>query len=298
MNFFDPAKNKRIAIVSPIIAALIAGTYYIAMKMDFDADIGHFARGSVPFIICVVLSVISGAVAVLSYYSAKKYDLERSDNVPPTYVFGAVLASILSFAVLFFGLRDMKLTVLSAGGTFTSLSADNKLEFVSLLLSPTIAGAYILTLVKQTRNTWSHTLFCIFAALCMNVYLFACYFDFSLPLNSPVRNYITVMDSAMLLFFLSEAKLSFVNEKNRVSYAFSYFASFLCSTITLGISLGMFLSRLLSPVVNDPQPNLLKCAMYFAVSVTALARLNSLGAKEKTAPDTENESEVASENAN
>lgn len=37
MNFFDPAKNKRIAIVSPIIAALIAGTYYIAMKMDFDA---------------------------------------------------------------------------------------------------------------------------------------------------------------------------------------------------------------------------------------------------------------------
>ena len=107
MNFFDPAKNKRIAIVSPIIAALIAGTYYIAMKMDFDADIGHFARGSVPFIICVVLSVISGAVAVLSYYSAKKYDLERSDNVPPTYVFGAVLASILSFAVLFFGLRDM-----------------------------------------------------------------------------------------------------------------------------------------------------------------------------------------------
>ena len=61
MNFFNPAKNKRIAIVSPIIAALIAGTYYIAMKMDFDADIGHFARGSVPFIICVVLSVISGA---------------------------------------------------------------------------------------------------------------------------------------------------------------------------------------------------------------------------------------------
>lgn len=140
MNFFDPVKNKRIAVFSPIIAALIAGTYYIAMKIDFDADIGHFARGSVPFIICVVLSVLSGAAAVLSYYSAKKYDLDRSDSVSPTYVFGAVLASILSFAVLFFGLRDMKLTVLSATGTFTSLSVDNKLEFVSLLLSPTIAG--------------------------------------------------------------------------------------------------------------------------------------------------------------
>ena len=86
MNFFDPAKNKRIAIVSPIIAALIAGTYYIAMKMDFDADIGHFARGSVPFIICVVLSVISGAVAVLSYYSAKKYDLETTS---PRHMFSA-----------------------------------------------------------------------------------------------------------------------------------------------------------------------------------------------------------------
>ena len=104
MNFFDPAKNKRIAIVSPIIAALIAGTYYIAMKSDFDADIGHFARGSVPFIICVVLSVLSGAVAVLSYYSAKKYDLERSDNVPPTYVFGEK-----------YGLRDSSLTALLIG---------------------------------------------------------------------------------------------------------------------------------------------------------------------------------------
>lgn len=289
MNFFDPAKNKRISTVSPIIAALIAGTYYIAMKLNFDADIGHFARGSVPFIICVVLSVLSGAVAVLTYYSAKKYDLERNDSVQPVYVFGAVLASILSVAILIFGLRDMKLTVLSAGGTFTSLSADNKLEFVSLLLSPMIAAAYILTLVKQTRNTWPHTLCCIFAALCLNVYLFACYFDFSLPLNSPVRNYITVMDSSILLFFLSEAKLSFVNEKNRVSYAFSYFASFLCSTVTLGISLGMFLSRLLNPIANDPQPNMLVCAMFFAVSVTALARLNSLEAREKVKEEPESE---------
>ena len=78
-----------------------------------------------------------------------------------------------------------------------------------------------------------------------------------------------------------------MNEKNRVSYAFSYFASFLCSTITLGISLGMFLSRLLNPIINDPQPNLLKCAMYFAVSVTALARLNSLEGREKVAETTE-----------
>lgn len=289
MNFFDPVKNKRIATVSPIIAALIAGTYYIAMKLNFDADIGHFARGSVPFIICVVLSVLSGVVAVLTYYSAKKYDLERNDSVQPVYVFGAVLASILSVAILIFGLRDMKLTVLSATGTFTSLSADNKLEFVSLLLSPMIAVAYILTLVKKTRNTWAHTLFCIFAALCLNVYLFACYFDFSLPLNSPIRNFVTVMDSSILLFFLSEAKLSFVNEQNRVSYAFSYFASLLCSTVTLGISLGMFLSRLLNPITNDPQPNLLVCAMYFAVSVTAFARLNSLEARERVKEKPESE---------
>ena len=102
----------------------------------------------------------------------------------------------------------------------------------------------------------------------------------------------------MLLFFLSEAKLSFVNEKNRVSYAFSYFASFLCSTITLGISLGMFLSRLLNPIINDPQPNLLKCAMYFAVSVTALARLNSLEGREKPANASTEEPEPAAEENN
>lgn len=72
----------------------------------------------------------------MSYYSAKKYDLDRSDSVSPTYVFGAVLASILSFAVLFFGLRDMKLTVLSAGGTFTSLSVDNKAGVLSRCCCP------------------------------------------------------------------------------------------------------------------------------------------------------------------
>lgn len=102
MNFFDPVKNKRIAVFSPIIAALIAGTYYIAMKIDFDADIGHFARGSVPFIICVVLSVLSGAAAVLSYYSAKKYDLDRSDFRIPDICFrsGACFHSFVCGSLL------------------------------------------------------------------------------------------------------------------------------------------------------------------------------------------------------
>lgn len=283
MNFFDPAKNKLLRIICPVLALIIGVSYFAAMKLDFDEDIGHFASGSVPFIVSIVFTVIAAVLSAASYFSAKKYDIVEDEGLSFIYVFGAVFASALSVTVLFTGLSDMRLTAIGSYGTFSVsvLSTQNKFELVSLILSPALAVSYILSLFDKTRKSWVRTLFCILSSLCMIFYLFSSYFDFSLPLNSPVKNYLIVLYSSSLLFLLSEARLSFKAAENRASYAFTCFSSLLSSSAALGISLGMLAHRVFNPLINDPNPSVLQCAMFFAVSLTAFARLCSLHEREK-----------------
>ncbi len=282
MNFFDPSKNKILRIICPLLALVICVSYCAAMKLDFDENIGHFASHSVPFAVCVIFTVISALLAALSYFPSKNYDIVSDDDYSLVYVFGAVFASALSVSVLFTGLNDMRLT--SMGGVFSlsGLSTQAKLEFCSIILSPTVAVSYILSLFSKTKKTRVRTLFCTLSALCIVFYLFSCYFDFSLPLNSPVRNYIIVLYSCSMLFVLSEARLSFAKDENRASYALSCFSSLLSSSVALGISAGMLAHRVFSPLINDPNPSVTQCAMFFAISLTALARLWSIKECEKS----------------
>lgn len=291
MNFLTPAKCKRLPIIYIVFAALTAVTYFFAMKNDFDADIGHFAIGSVPFYICASVTALSALAAVISSYSSKKYAYASIPENGAVYYFGACLSAILALVIFVIGLGDMRLTVISSGASVSSLPAKSKFELFELILTPFIAISYILSLFEKTKVSGIRAALTVLAAVSLNLSLFACYFDFSIPLNSPVRNYITIIDSSLLLFLLSEARLSFPAEERRASYSFSVFASALSASITLGISAGMILHRLICPMVEDPNPDLYSCALYFAISLTAAARLFSLTrcAADKPAEDKSNE---------
>lgn len=276
MNFLTPAKEKRLPIIFVILAAVTAVTYFFAMKNDFDADIGHFSLGSIPFYICAAATAVSALAAVASAYSSKKFVCSSTPENGAVYYFGACLAAVISLVLFAVGLRDMRLTVLSGGAAVSSLSVKSKFELAELILTPFIALSYLLSLIGRTKVSGIRSAVTVLAALSLNLSLFACYFDFSLPLNSPVRNYTTIIDSSVLLFLLSEARLSFPAEEKRASYSFSVLASALASSVTLGISAGMLLHRLICPISGDPNPDLYRCALYFAISLTAAARLFSL----------------------
>ncbi|MGN1410327.1 MAG: hypothetical protein ACI4XJ_09140 [Eubacteriales bacterium] len=285
MNFLTPAKCKRLPIIYIVFAALTAVTYFFAMKNDFDADIGHFAFGSVPFYICASVTALSALAAVISSYSSKKYVYASIPENGAVYYFGACLSAILALVIFVIGLGDMRLTVLSGGASFSSLPAKLKFELFELILTPFIAVSYILSLFEKTKVSKIRAALTVLAAVSLNLSLFSCYFDFSIPLNSPVRNYITIMDSSILLFLLSEARLSFPAEEKRASYSFSVFASGVSASVTLGISAGMILLRLICPIADDPNPDLYRCALYFAISLTAEARLFSLTGCAKDKPN-------------
>lgn len=289
MNFFDPEKNRFIRAVFPFCAAVGAASFYMAMRNDFEADIAHFARGSVPFIICVVFTILAAVLSCVTYFATKNHGTLEEVKPGMLLTTANLLTAVSSVAVFVTGLTDLRINVMTGSGSISMLSAD-KLEVLCVILTPAVTVSAILSVIERTRNTAIHTFFCILTMLYFNLKLFAGYFDFSTAINGPVRNYVSIILSAVLLFSFSEARISFGKRENRSTYAYSFFASSLCASITLGISTAMLLYRATCPTtINDPTPSIYSCALYFAVSLTALARLISLKPKKETVPETSTE---------
>ncbi len=285
MNFFDPEKNRFIKAVFPCCAAVSAASFYMAMRNDFEADIAHFARGSVPFILCIAFTIIAAVLSCVTYFATKNHGGVEDGKPGMLLTTAYLLIAVSSAAVFVTGLTDLRLNVMTSSGSIALLSAD-KLDLFCVILTPVVTVSAILSVIDRTRNTAIHTFFCILTMLYFNLKLFAGYFDFSTAINGPVRNYVSIILSAVLLFSFSEARISFGKRENRSSYAYSFFASSLCASVALGISVSMLLYRATCPTaINDPTPSIYSCALYAAVSLAALARLISLKPKKESVPE-------------
>lgn len=250
--------------VFPVILALLGLTYFFALRESFDYTIGHFETGAFWFVLVIILSVLAAVVSAVPAFMAK-YTVSVTDtpenNLCAVFasVMGAVLAVILSAdSILAFTPETTIVTKLAA---FT-------LPFMALSL--------IFGILPMTRGTWLHQLCSIPAVLSVNLTMFECYFDPAVPINSPVRNLTTIMQSALLLFLLSEARLSFGVKSWRITVPYYIFSGGTAVTLAGGTALGGILNRLLTAEPADPNLSVLRLGLYLALALLAVSRLFAL----------------------
>ena len=137
--------------------------------------------------------------------------------------------------------------------------------------------------------------------------MFADYFNFELPLNSPVRNFVTVAKAAVLLYLLSEARFSFGAASHRPVVTQTVFAAGLTASVTLGYSLGALIASVFGGIASDPNPGVFELALLASIGIHAAGRLFTVvpavgkyrpadDSKKKNAKKAEKDSTETSEN--
>ncbi len=113
-----------------------------------------------------------------------------------------------------------------------------------------------------------HVLFGIFACLSVNLMLFKNYFDFTLPLNSPIRNALTLTEGAFLLHLLSEMRTLL----GRNTVRFARFTSFVALSLTGGIAFGLLLALIFTPTTVPDGVSGARCVLCLLVAANAFLR--------------------------
>lgn len=297
MNFKDPASRKKLVFIPAVFAAFTAGAYFFALKNDFDFEIQHFAPGSVPFILLSVFLILSAAFSLCAYIPARKRVYSENPPTPLFMIFAASFTAILASALFIYKIptlaRYIKLIATpqylsaSLGGYQRPLLYLRCTEIITL---PFVSAAF-LSFVIPAKNASLVKFRCfasILGCLSLTVSLFASYFDFSDALNGAVRNLTTIVEACTALFTLSETRLIFPEDDSRRSYPMSVGLSCITSSAALGLSLGALLFRIFCPNAADPNPALLRSALYFGISLAALARLTTLSSCSSPKTDDDN----------
>lgn len=255
---------RRVLPAYPVCLLLLGLTYFLALHESFDYVIGHFETGAFWYVLLIVLTVggviVSAVPAFLARYTVSAADVPENN-------LGAVFGSVMGACLAVILAADSILAFTPE----TAVSA--KLEAFTL---PFLALSLILGILPMTRGTVLHQLCSIPAILTVNLTMFVCYFDPAVPINSPVRNLTTVMHCALLLFLLSESRLTFGVKSWRITVPYYIFANGTTAAIAGGIALGGILNRLLTMEPADPNLSLLRLGLYLALAVLAVSRLFAL----------------------
>ncbi len=266
--------HKIISILLPALAVVIAAAYLLAMKNDFEYDISHFKAGSAAFLIFASAAVAALVVsAVSALLCGKKLNITADPSPTPISLFGAILSIIVCIGIfiteLKSGMADIELSKETVGRVTPILM----MQLVGSILILFVGAAITLYCIDSQRGKTAHKIVSILAPISINLTMFACYFDFEQPLNGPVRNITTVVQCAMLLFLLSEARLAF---GGRLTSPFYVFSSAVTASVGMGFSLGGILFKIVDLTAADPNETFLRLGLYVAVSCIAIDRLLAL----------------------
>lgn len=252
----------------PIVGVVIALFLSVGLVTAFDAEIGHFKYGAVTF---YVMTAGILAAAVISAAAGKLAEGKFSFAAVPespmlsacASYFAAVMAAVSSAAELYdyYVLRT---------------HTPETLELLASAFLPALTVSAILGTHAKTRGTVPRIIAALIAALAVNLNMFACYFDFTLPLNSAVRNIITIAQAGTMLFLLSEVRFALSPEK-RASSPFFVFTSMFAASAVLGISFGLCVYGFVSPNAAGMGISIYRFACYFGIGLLALSRLLALG---------------------
>lgn len=251
---------EKLFLLLPILGVVIAIAYFLAMRQDFEYDIQHFATDSVWFWVFtsanIAAAVISAALAILP---KKSVVVAKLPAPSPLSLFAAILSIIMAIGVFVTEIGEI-------AGPIQKLAS-----FLTLFI-PASMAVYC---IEKYRGSSIHRIIALLGAASVNLIMFARYFDFSQPLNGPVRNVTTLIHCAVLLFLLSELRLSFGISSNRVTTAFYIFSSAVASSIALGFSVGGILYNVTSDSIGNPNESILRLGLYVAVAMVAIDRLLS-----------------------
>jgi len=263
----------------PAAGVLLALVYFFALRNEFDYVIGHFEPSAL-FVLLVILTIAGTILSAIPAYMAKytvSFRKTPADNLCTLFasVMTAVLAVILSVNSIL-GFTPETTTVM-------------KLEAFTL---PFLALAVIFPKRGHVVQQFS----AVIGVISVNLTMFSCYFDPYVPINSPVRNLTVIMQSAMLLFLLSEARLTFGVKSWRITVPFYIFANGTACALAGGIALGGLLNRLTAAEPGDPNLSALRLGLYLALAILAAGRLFALPAfcgKYKEPPKKEKDKSAA-----
>ena len=258
--FMNP--KKLLFFLPPLCGALTALFYLLSLRSDFEFVIGHFAADSVPFLFCKIFvwaGILLAAAVIPASYRTVAADLPALSPV------GACASLVAAAAAVYASGRSI--------GAYASSSTHDRAAILSLfaaLFGLILAASLVLSVFRGTRHGAPASVCAVLGALSVNLSMFACYFDFSIPLNSPVRSLTILAQSGALLFLLSEARLRAYPTAEKTSAAFTLLSATAAASVTLGVALGGLIHRLL-PVIGTPEPNLPVSHLIFYCAVGLLA---------------------------
>lgn len=277
-----------------ILGIVTAIALSCGLVLEFEEDIGHFATGAPSFYLITAGVIAAAAVsAFLGRYAREKFSLTAFPDSAPLSTGASYFTAFLAIVTAAASLYDIY--ILNLGVTASGL------EIAAAFLLPALPVSMILGTHGKYRTSVVRIIFALLAALAVNINMFACYFDFTLPLNSAVRNLITIAQAGVVLFLLSEARLA-LSPETRATAPFLVFTSAFAASAVAGISLGLCVFAFVSPNAAAMEISVYRFACYFGIGILALSRLLALttAAGPYVPPpepeETENEEESSNKN--
>lgn len=232
-------------IAAGLFAALIGLTLFLALRFDFDSDIGHFTKNS-PFFLCFAFligaSVLSGVCFALI--------AKQKNAASPTPLSEGVSACIAPCAA---ALSALLLFIMN----LSALSRPSVTTLGAILLLPGISAFYILGILPSFRGGKLHAAAGILGTLSVNCLIFNSYFDFTLPLNSPIRNALIVMEAAYLLSLLFTTG----SILGKTSAPMCHFVKLIGIALSGGIAFGLLLAAAFAPQNVPVGVSVLRCVL-------------------------------------
>lgn len=266
--------HKIISTVLFALAAVMAVAYFLALKFDFDFSIAHFSTDSFAFWLFAISAGVAAALAVvLTLACPKNATLSASPAPAPLSLFGGILAVIVSIFVFIAEMKSSREAIRIAKETLGKAQPVLYMQLIGSVMILALAAVIVLSCIEAQRGKTAHKIAAIIAPLSINLTMFARYFDFSQPLNGPVRNVTIMVHCAVLLFLLSEARLAF---GDRITARFYVFASSVAASIGLGLSLGGVIWNIVDSGSQNPGESIARLALYVAVGLIAIDRLTVL----------------------
>lgn len=255
------ALSLAVKIIFPLLAVVTALFYYLSVDKAFNFKIDHFDP-SVYFTLtltAIALSVIIGAVFAFLH---KSFEIDVPERI--------------SFVGMFFRLISVALSLIIIGKFVIGLihhDAFSRIELISSFLFIAFPASIILSFSKKTSVSSVSSVLSMLAVLSVNLMIFVRYFDQTLPINSWMRHYATLIQCAVILYLISECRFTFDRKYKLQKAPFSIFVTAVISSVALGLSIGGLISApeaLMSADVHMPIEWL---AFYASVSLTGCERL-------------------------
>ena len=189
--------------ILPVQAALsvLAGVFWAMTGLkDFDWSIRHITGASLWYIVTLLSLLLGFGCTILLMVPARRtrqYRQSPTDTVETLCSF---------FAAAMFGIHALRqfytlITTPPAASSLLNTMLLSRLACVGMLF----CALYFLLLGLGRRGVLT-TLFSMCACLGIMLVLFRDYFDFSQPLNGPLRNFAMLAYAALLLFLIAEAR--------------------------------------------------------------------------------------------